>query len=360
MQFTGTQLSIKRNFFAQTGNMGFGISCLVDNTTGRYTFGLSGTTNTGVLEFRLESGHVHYQGQFVHAYQANQEFLIEGQFTSGTANVVKDGAALVYGKPKATGAFDYFYFTRANAGMGATFDLMVSGDDTPVYNITQQGYLSSTGQNAVTGWFLNQSAWPVRVFDSEILATQNYSFGHLSANLAAGASGAFALTGDFNSLDFSAPILTTFHTNFDDVSILFSIIDVRSLNRFVSLTGPTDLSFNSTGVVSRTLSWLNYSGGFVTTAFNADISFGLTYSSGASTFTGVWDLKTGVDATTLVSLKVPGGFNSVGISGSGLFAPNSQVAFLVSHQFQTGRQDAAQLVISGREVINPINSLLVN
>lgn len=360
MQFTGTQLTVKRNFFTQTGNMGFGISCVVDNTTGRYTFGLSGTTNTGVLEFRLESGHVHYQGQFIHAYQANQEFLIEGQFTSGTANVVKDGAALVYGKPKVTGAFDYFYFTRANAGMGATFDLMLSGDDAPVYNITQQGYLVSTGQNAVTGWFLNQSAWPIRVFDTQIAATQNYSFGDLSASIAPGASGAFALSGDFNSLDFSAPVLTTFHTNFDDVSILFSIIDVRALNRFINITGPTDLSFNSTGIVNRTLTYLNYSGGFVTTAFNAGLSFNLVYFSGSSVFTGVWDLQTGVDANTLVSLKRPGNYNAVGISGSGLFAPNSQVAFLVSHQIQSGRQDAAQLIISGNEVINPINSLMIN
>ena len=113
MTFTGSQLAVYRNYYTQTGNVGFGMTCTVDNTTGQYLFGLSG--DAGTVQFTLNSGRVYYGSQFIHTYQADEAFTIEGQFTTGSLNVIKDGGTLVYGKPKTTGNLDYFYFSRANA-----------------------------------------------------------------------------------------------------------------------------------------------------------------------------------------------------------------------------------------------------
>ena len=128
----------------------------------------------------------------------------------------------------------------------------------------------------------------------------------------------------------------------------------------VQITAPTDFTFNDTGVLNRNLSYLNYSGGFATNAYNAGFSFSLGYSSGINLFTGAWDVLTGLSATTLVSMKRAGQFNSTMISGSGFFPPNSTINFQVNHTSTGGFQDAAQFVVSGQYVIDPIVQLLVN
>lgn len=282
MNFTGSELTVKRNFYTQTGEFGFGVSCIVDNTTGAYRFGVTGAQ--GALEFRLESGRLYYQNQFIHTYQSDEEFLIEAQFTSGAANVLKDGAAMIYGAPKATGLFDYFYMMRATPDLGAAFSLNISGNNLPSYTVSNRGYLLTSGQDAVTGYFINQSAFPVRVFDSQMQASADYLFGKLAGTINGAGTGTFAYTGDYDVIDFSSPILTTFNTNFADVDVLFSIVDARAFNRFVFLTAPTDFGLNSDNTLERTVSWQNYSGGFVTNAFDASLTFSLKYVTGSGTF----------------------------------------------------------------------------
>lgn len=348
MEFTGSDLSLKRNLYTQNDRYGFALSCTVDNTTGRYLFGLSGAG--GVLEFKLESGRMYYGDQFLHTYRSSQAFALEGDFTSGTLNIVKDGAALMYGALKGTGAYDYFYFKRDNAGMAADFDLTISGSNTPKYAIQNIGYLVSSGQNAVTGYFTNQSTYPIRVFDSSIQATQLYDFGKLVGSIGVGTSGQFAYSGDFSSIDLTQPILTTFNTNFADATVLFSIIDVRSLSRFIQLTGPTDFTFVN-NELNRDCSYLNYSGGFVTNAFNAGLQFSLQYVGGAL-FTGTWALATGIMANSLVSVA---GLSSNTLSGSGQFPPNSFVNFDIIYSGASTGIDIARFMVSGSQVLNPIS-----
>lgn len=285
MQFTGSELTLKRNFFTQTGYYGFVMSATVDNTSGEYHFGLTG--NAGTIDFTLQSGRIYQGSQLLHSYQANQEFVIEGQFSSGANNVLKDNVPLSYNVPKSTGYFDYFYFKRASTALGAEFDVVISGNNLPIYSITNQGYLYSTGQSAVTGWFINQSQFPIKVFDSTIQASANYSFGKLASNVTAANSGAFAYTGDYSTIDVSQPILTSFDTNFGDVSVLFSIVDARSLATFVQLTGPTDFTFNASNVLNRDVSYLNFSGGVVSDSFNTNLTFLLGYVSGSGYFTNL-------------------------------------------------------------------------
>lgn len=350
MLFTGNELIAKRNFFTQTGDCGFTMTATVDTTTGAYHFGLSGAN--GVLDFKLESGRMYYGGDYIHHYRSYEPFTIAAQFSSGSTNVTKDNAALVYGAPKGSGLLDYFYFTRASTNMGAEFAVEVSGDNVPAYSITSQGYLSSSGQNAVTGWFINQSAYPIRVFDSAIQASAIYDFGKLVGNIAPGGSGAFAYTGDYQSIDFSQPILTTFVTNFGDVGVLFSIVDTATLNRFVQITAPTDFSFNTSNVLNRDISWLNYSGGVVVGNFDTSLVVRLYYGTGQEIFTGAWNIYTGVSPTNMARLSASTGL----FSGSGVFPANSYINMNILYSGASGNQ--ARLVISGNEVTNAINQLL--
>lgn len=351
MIFTGTQLLAKRNFFTQTGNYGFVMSATVSTTTGAYHFGLSGA-GAQSIDFRLESGRMYWNNQFIHAYKSYEPFVIEGQFTSGAANIIKDNTPLIYGVPKATGSYDYFYFSRASADMGGEFDVQISGNNGPVYSITQQGYLTSSGQNVVTGWFLNQSDYPIRVFDSTIQASANYDFGKLAANIGAANSGAFAFSGDYDTIDFSQPILTTFATSFGNAAILFSIIDTRTLDHFIQLTAPTDFSFTATGVLNRNVSWLNYSGGVVVGDYPTSLVFQLRYATGLEAFTGAWNILTGGSPTSLVALS-----SSTGLfSGSGIFPSNNYINLQIMYSGVSG--NSAQLVISGVDMLNPINQMI--
>lgn len=354
MEFTGSQLTFKRNFYTQTGNYGFVMAATVDNTTGTYHFGLSGVQ--GVLDFKLESGRMYYGNQFIQSYRSYEQFVVEGQFSSGAANVIENNGALVYGAAKSTGNFDYFYFNRASTNMGGTFGVEISGDNRPIYSITEEGYLFSSGQNAVTGWFANQGTFPIRVFDQSIQASANYTLGELNGNIAAGSSGAFAYTGNYGTLDFSQPILNTFATNFGDISVLFSIIDARSFSSFVQLTAPTDFSFNTDNVLNRNVSYLNFSGGVVSNDFNTNLTFVLGYVSGVNnTFTGTWQLATGGSPLSLVNFAP---ISSGLYSGNGVFAPNSFLNMQVSYTPTGTGPDGAYLIITGANVINGVNQRL--
>lgn len=354
MTLTGSQLAVYRNVYTQTGNMGFGLNCTVDNTTGQYLFGFSG--NAGTLQFTLQSGRLYYGPQFIHTYQADEPFTLEAQVSTGHINVIKDGAPLVYGESRATGNLDYFYFSRSNASLGATFSLYMSGDNTASRTITTQGYFLTTGQAGVTGHYVNDGAYPINVFDSSILATQNYTFGKLQGNISASNTGFFAYTGAFASLDLSQPILTTFNTNYGDESVLFYITDATTLGRYVYLTSPTDYSFNASNVYNRDINYLNYSGGFVSTSFDTSLTLQFRYLTGAETFTGVWNVFTGNDANSLYSLYSAGTYSTGLISGVGTFPPNSGINFQVVYSGASGNQ--AQLVISGSDVLNPINQTI--
>jgi hypothetical protein len=121
MQFTGSLLNLLRNFYTQTGNFGFALTCTTDNTSGNYSFGVSGSQYN--LGFSMNSGQIYYGNTFIHSYQANNQFSFEVQVNTGNFNVIKDGVPMMYGATKPTGFFNYFYFQRSGAGLNAVFDL---------------------------------------------------------------------------------------------------------------------------------------------------------------------------------------------------------------------------------------------
>jgi hypothetical protein len=359
MEFTGSELIIKRNFYSQTGMSWFGLNCRVDNTSGTYHFGLSGTN--GVLDFKLESGRILHNDRFLHSYRSFEEFIIEGAISPHKFNLTKNTIPLLYGADKNTGAFDYFYFQRDKTSSNAEFDLVISGDNVPSYEISNNGYLFTTGQDSVTGYFINRGEYPIRVFNSAIFASAFYDFGKLAnTNIERNQTGIFTLTGDFAEIDLSQPILTTFNTNFGDTTIIFNIIDVSTANKFVFLNDiePPVLSVDHT--VSRNLSYLNFSGGFVA-SFDTHLTFALEHITGSGdlkTFTGSWDMYTGLSLSSLASVKSATTVTDTQFSGVGVFQPNSFVAFQIVHHISGENTDVAKLTITGIDVINNMTYLI--
>jgi len=76
------------------------------------------------------------------------------------------------------------------------------------------------------------------------------------------------------------------------------------------------------------------------------------------TFTGSWDFLTGIAPGALISMKRPGNYNEISISGKAIFPPNSFVNFQLVHYTSGLNDDVGQLVISGSEVLNPINQTI--
>lgn len=282
MQFTGKELVRKRNIYTQNANFGFAMDCYVDNTTGSYTFGISGTS--GAFAFTLQSGRIMLANQFLCSYAANERFYIECQLTSDKYNVLKDQVPMVYGLGKTSGDFNYLFFSRENSSLFADFDFYASGQNEPNVAIDEVGYLLSSDQNAVTGYVRNLGSYPLQIFDSDAQNNQTLDFGKIYNTTVTGIY-PFAFTGGFDQYDFSLPPLLDFNTNFaDTTAVTFTIIDARSLNRFVFLQNISDYSFNSSDQLNRTLFYTNYSGGFVTDSFQTNLIFSLQYVSGSGQF----------------------------------------------------------------------------
>ena len=314
MQFTGNQLVLKRNVYTQTGNYSMWINCAVDNTTGQYYFGLSGNGNS--LDFMMQSGKLYFANTLIHSYLPYKSLLITADFTNTFANISKDGVPLAYGLPKQTGYFDYFYFKRDSASSNAAFNLYVSGDNLPNCNFQNIGYLLSTGQAAVTGTVMNLSQFPINIFDSNISTTEAYTFGKIAQKISSGASGIFAYSGDFTSIDTTKPIVTNFNTNFGNMNISFSIVDLTHVSRYILLNQPSDFTMQD-GIFAYNLGYSNYSGGNLTNNFQAGLQFILKNIIGSGFYTDP-------TFTPLAQFSTPGSgyiFNGYGlISGTAIIS----------------------------------------
>jgi hypothetical protein len=78
------------------------------------------------------------------------------------------------------------------------------------------------------------------------------------------------------------------------------------------------------------------------------------------TFTGAWDVQTGLNPFTLVSMKAAGTFSANAFSGSLSLPPNSQMTLRIISSGDNINTDAARLIVSGSEILNPITQTLIS
>lgn len=281
MQFSGTQLNIKRSFYAQTGNCALLLNAYVDSVSGVYKFGLSG--NSGNLEIILSGGKMYNAGNHIHSYQAYAPFSVEINSTDLSYNIEKDTIPLIVGQSKTTGYFDYAYLSRENTGINMVFDLFVDGDNEPIYTLQERGYLRTSGQNSVTGYFLNRGNFPIRVFNSNAATDIDFTFNPITGLFNTNQSGFFSFDADYDNIDFSNSMLTTLNTNFNDISVQFKIVDLRAYTLYVLLQETLDLTFD-TGTTAQTLVLYNNYSGNTLADFPTHLQIYMKYVSGSGAF----------------------------------------------------------------------------
>ncbi len=284
MNFTGTAITIGRNFYAQPTNVGASISVSVDNPTGIYQFGFSGTT--GNLFITLSGGKIiGADNQYLSSYQAGVNFTIDLDSTSTNYNIWKNSNPFISAAPKTNtgGYYDFFLVKRPTLNDNIDFNLDIVGDNQPTFLIDTFGYLFTTGQTEVTGYFRNSGSYYANIFDSNATSLQNLSFIGVRGIVQPGDVTGFKYSGNYNQFNSSQIIPTTFNTNFNDISINFQVIDVTTGDRTVFIT-PASFSFDTNNSILRTIGYSNFSGG-VPSDFPAHLNFKLNYISGSGTFT---------------------------------------------------------------------------
>ena len=282
MQFTGTELVKKRNFYTQNNNFGAVVNFSVDSSTGRYELGVSGSSDFKLV---LESGKIKYNDLFLHSYLPDNEYSLELQLTSGSFNLIKDSTPLVYGGTVQTGDYNYFYFKRGDTGINAEITFELSGANLPQYTIDQIGYWINSGQDTVTGNFANGGNYNINVFSSTTIGEQNLDYVPLTGVIAGGQNGKFKYSGELIDFDFSQPIFTIFNTNFGNTNVNFQLVNATTFDKLVLFDTISDYNFNSDDEINRTLTYTNYSGGVLVDNFNTPLTFKLEYVSGSGEFT---------------------------------------------------------------------------
>jgi hypothetical protein len=282
MNFSGTDgLCKKRNFYTQYNNFSFVWNGYFDSVTGIYHFGVTGSG--GQIDFQFNSGLIYTQDNYlIGSYQPYNQFMFQVDFSSGNYNITKDGTPLIYGENKSTGLFDNFYIKRSDSGINTYFDLTISGDDAPVYSITNFGYLFGTGVEVVTGYFYNLGNFPINIFQSQALPPQPIGYVPLSGII--NNSGLFLFTGDFTNFNFNSPIIVDFSTNFNQVFVNFNIVNTATLSNFIFLQEGITFNFGNTGLITQTIPYQCFSGNTIAN-YPANLYFSLKTVTGTGIFT---------------------------------------------------------------------------
>ena len=203
MQFTGTELSHSRNFYTQNINFEVDVNCYVYNTTGIYSFGLTGTD----INFKIDliSGKIYKDNLFIHSYIPYENFELKIQVTSENYNIIKNKVPLILGGTKQSGNFNTFFFNRQYNTDGANFDVIISGSNKPNVYVDNEEYFLSTGQTAVTGKIINNGSYNYEIFESSSNLTQNLIYNNMSGVIGPNETGYFIYSGDFKNFNFSPP-----------------------------------------------------------------------------------------------------------------------------------------------------------
>ena len=283
MEFTGQELSHTRSFFTQNDNFDVSVNCQVNNTTGMYSFGITGTSS---FKINLISGKIYKDDIFVHSYVPYEQFSIRMQLTSGNYNIYKNENPLILGQLKSQNDYNSFFFNRQYNMDDATFDVYISGSNTPNVFIQQTAYIFSTGQTSITGEIINYGPYDYKVFTSEAASLQNLTFNNITGNITSGQTGYFIFNGGLNNFDTTQPIILNIYTNYNYNYLNFYILNISSLDKTIIFKPMPPLVFNNLNQINSPLQYNNYSGGLATNSFNAEFSFMLDYVSGSGLFKG--------------------------------------------------------------------------
>lgn len=322
MNFTGTEILKKREFYAQPSNVEFSIDCSV-NSLEPFRIGVSGSKS---IELLLSGGRVFDGDSFIYTYSTYQNLNFLIQSSEDSYNLFQNGVPLLIGRPIQTGHFSYFYVTRENQDTNMEFSVEVFGSESPSYTITQNLILTKSGQSAVTGYISNYGAWPLKVFQSNAIPPDGIEYNNFAGSIQNGESGELVFSGNFDSLTLPQSIFTQFYTSFDERDLYIGIVDARNFDRFVVIN-PLEFGFSENGYAQSFVTYTNYSGENI-----SDYPTNLTITAEYVAGSGVREIDIG---TVSYSINGFGSFFESGLL-TGLYSVETGIGLASGFVFASG------------------------
>ena len=220
------------NFLNQTGDFNYNLNLAVNNSTGYFEFGLSGSSSK--LAFKNQYGKIKdANDNIIIGYLANRELNINGSIVSGRETLTIDNTLIYSNIPNTGYNFNYFYLNPIGCSLDYNFSLtggytdLFSTITTPKiknYNIVVDDKNNPFVTKTLTGILVNQNPdLEVKIFSAVATSkTDTYSLGgfpitfnNTGTYLINSSTGIDALVNDsFDAL---------FYTNFGNITKTISI-----------------------------------------------------------------------------------------------------------------------------------------
>lgn len=220
------------NFLNQTGDFNYNLNLTVNNSTGYFEFGFSGTNSK--LNFKNQYGKIKDSNDnIIIGYIANREFNVNGSIVSGRETLTIDNNLIYSNIPNTGYNFNYFYLNPI--GCSLDYDFSLTGGYTELSSvittpkIKDYNIIVDSGNNpfvtkTLTGILVNQNpTLEVKIFSGiATTKTDTYNlygfpitFNNTGTYLINSSTGIDALVNDtFDAL---------FYTNFGNITKTISI-----------------------------------------------------------------------------------------------------------------------------------------
>ena len=209
----------KRSIAHQTGNVFFDFSASVPDSSGSYSFGLSGADK---FQFTMSGAKLFDpNGNFVQSYFPNQSLSISGVVSPTSYNYYVNSSIVAWGQTTPTGLYSspiaYLY---GNSNSSFELESFVKGE-LPDYTLDEAGAYTQSGQ-LVTGRIVNNnSGRAFRIFDAQTNSQTSFSVHSFSTGDITG-TGYIVFSGDGYYLQDQI-VPTSLQTNFGQIDYKFLI-----------------------------------------------------------------------------------------------------------------------------------------
>lgn len=356
----------KQSISDQTRNFGFQFNTSIDDLTKKVNVGFSGTD---IVNWMFYQGRIYdNQNRFCGSYLRNQQTSISGTIGAFSYDYYINGTPIALGSFKSSGTINYLY-ANSESGNSVKINSNVVAESIPSFSLSKfiNAFQGFTG----VGNFTNNSNVNFRIFSG---VNDNSSIiwgGNSTGDIAPGNSGLFYLyvSGAKGGINYSGNF--TFYTNF---GLITSPIVINSLstglqvtkfsyspNNFKNFIGAPNILQSDAGSINiLTISGTNY---ISPPNFNVSLSYSSGVTGIGQTFTGTWNLSTGLSLSTLTDFKQNSWYDYTGfqnpsgpinnISSTNIYVkidytPRSDYNVDVAELFITGLNSGIRILITGQ------------
>lgn len=245
------------SMYPQTGAFSFGLSLVLNTTSGTTDFGFSG--EAGVFNIHFGNGRIlDHNARFLGVYNAGVRFALSGVITPTTYDIYLNGQPRALGLPKSPAIVDTIYMTPS--GTTANFSLYVNGDN-PSYGISTTSVFQTGNAALVTGYIINESDSPFTVLSGSYNGDTSFSIFSLPTGAPISGSGAIVFLASGTTAGGYHSIPLNLYTSFGalQISLPVSGINTTPPNVFIYMNGITTFT-NLTGPFNFTVQYGSFNG----------------------------------------------------------------------------------------------------